>query len=97
MSSQPEPLKPWSGDAAPEDAPDEESHAYLWMAGILCGLILAIGAQALLGHFAERPELAQSDPLVVGLIHGARWVGWTLVGASLVLWLRLLTRKPKKD
>lgn len=95
MSTQPEPLKPWSGDTGPEAA-DEGSYGYLWMAGIVCGLILALGAQALLGHFAERPELAQADPLMVGLIHGGRWVGWALVLASLLLWLRLLRGGSKK-
>jgi len=85
-------LQPWTGpdDAAPED---EGASGYLVMAGIVCGLIIAIGSQALLGHFAQRPELAQADPLMVTVIFFARWMGWGLAGASLVAWLWTLNSK----
>jgi hypothetical protein len=87
-------LKPWNGpeDAAPED---EGSAGYLLMAGIVCGLIIAIGSQALLGHFVERPELAQADPLMVQVIGVARWVGWVLAGGSLLGWLWQLAQRSK--
>jgi hypothetical protein len=87
-----EPLKPWEGpeDAAPEDEPQS---GYLLMAGVLCGLIIAIGSQALKGHFAQRPELAAADPLMVQAIGGAFWLGWGLAGACLAAWLWQLSRK----
>jgi hypothetical protein len=90
-----EPLQPWNG---PDDTTqgDEGSAAYLLMAGIVCGLIIAIGSQALLGHFAERPELAQADPLMAQVIGVARWVGWVLAGGSLLGWLWQLGQSSKK-
>lgn len=90
-----EPLKPWQSDLEPE-SPDTGSGAYLWMAGIACGLIIAVGAQALLGHFAQRPELAQADPDLVRWIGWARWGGWGLVALSGLGWVRALLGGTKK-
>jgi hypothetical protein len=88
-------LKPWEG---PDDAASEEegSSGYLLMAGIGCGLIIAIGAHALVGHFAERPELAQADPLMVKVISVARATGAGLAIGSLAGWLAKLARSSKK-
>ena len=76
-------LKPWEG---PEEAPplDESKGGYLFGAGILAGLTIAIGCGAILGHFAQRPDLAAADPLMqTGLVWG-RWGGWILAAASAV-------------
>jgi hypothetical protein len=88
-------LKPWEGsdDAASEE---EGSSGYLLMAGIGCGLIIAIGAHALMGHFAERPELAQADPLMVQVISASRAIGAGLALLSLGGWLYKLARSSKK-
>lgn len=86
-----EPLQPWSGPDA--DAPDEGSSGYLLMAGVVCGLIIAVGSHALVGHFAQRPELAAADPLMVGVIGAARWLGGVLALVSLGAWVRQLVQK----
>lgn len=90
-----EPLQPWSG---PDDAetPDEGGNGYLLMAGVVCGLIIAIGSQALLGHFAQRPELAASDPLMVQVIGAGRWLGWGLAAFSAGVWAWRLAQISKK-
>jgi hypothetical protein len=88
-------LKPWEG---PEDAaiPDEPKSGYLLGAGILAGLVFAIGSQALLGHFAARPELAAADPLMASLLVWTRWGGWALAGAS-GLGLLVSLGRPRKS
>lgn len=86
-----EPLQPWSGPDS--ETPDEGSSGYLLMAGVVCGLIIAIGSHALVGHFASRPELAAADPLMVTVIGGARWLGGLLAVLSLGAWLWQLAQK----
>ena len=65
-------------------SPDEPMSGYLLMAGVICGLIIAVGCRALLGHFAQRPELAQADPLMTTVITVGQWVGWALILGSLL-------------
>jgi hypothetical protein len=84
-----EPLQPWSGPDEAE-AQDEGSSGYLLMAGVLCGLIIAVGSQALQGHFEQRP--AEADPLLAQGIAIARWLGWALAGVSAGAWLWRLKR-----
>lgn len=91
----PQPLKPWTGETEAE-APDTGSAAYLWIAGILCGVILAVGSRALLGHFAERPSLAAADPSLVRWIGWAQAGGWGLAGLSLGGWIWALLRDGRK-
>jgi hypothetical protein len=84
-------LKSWSGPDEAE-APDEGSSGYLLMAGVLCGLIIAVGSQALQGHFEQRPALAEADPLLVRGIAIARWLGWALAAGSAGAWVWSLRR-----
>ena len=87
-------LKPWSHDpAGGTSAPEAEPKSgYLLAAGILAGLVIAIGSQALLGHFAQRPELAAADPLMAGLLQWGRWGGWLLALGSGLGWIFSLRR-----
>lgn len=92
--SDPKPLQPYDG---PDDgeAGDEPKAGYLLAAGIVCGLIIAFGSQAIEGHFLKRPELAAADPLMARLVLWTRWLGWGLAGASAALWAWALAAKPK--
>jgi hypothetical protein len=90
-----EPLKPYDGPDGGE-ANDAPKAGYLLAAGLVCGLIIAIGSQALEGHFARRPELAAADPLMARLLVWARWLGWALAGGSAALWAWALARGPQK-
>lgn len=90
------PLKPWSEEPKAE-ATDVELRAYLWMAGILCGVMLALGSHALLWHFSRRPSLAAADPVLQRWLTWARAGGWALAGLSLGAWLRGLWRSGRKD
>lgn len=74
-------LKPWEGPESSE-VPAEPKGGYLYGAGILAGLTIAIGSGAILGHFAERPELAAADPLMQTALVWGRWGGWILAVAS---------------
>jgi len=87
-------LKPWSEDPAssPEAPEAEPKSGYLLAAGILAGLVIAIGCQALLGHFALRPELAAADPLMASLLQWGRWGGWLLSLGSGLGWVFSLRR-----
>ena len=92
--SEPQPLQPYDGpdDGEGDDVPKA---GYLLVAGMLCGLIIAIGSQAIQGHFIERPELAAADPLMASLLVWARWGGWLLAGACGLVWAWSLAQKPK--
>lgn len=88
-------LKPWEGPEDAEIPPFDELRAgsepkggYLLGAGVLAGLVIAIGSQAILGHFGQRPDLAAADPLMAGLLAWARWGGWILaVGCGVGLFV----------
>ena len=82
-------LKPGQeGDEQPEGN-------YLFWSLLGAGLIIAIGASALLAKFQERPELAAADPLLVNVLKGARLLASILLGAMAAL-LALQFLKPKK-
>lgn len=91
-----EPLKPWTGPEPLEEEADEGQGGYFLMAGVVCGLIIAVGSQALESHFALHPELALADPLMTRLIGAGRWFGGALAGLSLLIWAWVLVRKAKK-
>ncbi len=73
---------------------DQGSEGYYLFWALLGGsLVLAFGSSALLSKMAERPELAQADPLLTGLLKAACYGSWSAV---LVLGLFLI-RQALKD
>lgn len=84
-----QPLRPWDGS---EEAPEEAPPGYLYGAAMACGLILALGGRALLGHYKDRPYLAEADPWLYGLAQTLPWLGWVLVVLAVGLWVRSLRK-----
>ena len=78
-----------------QDIDEQPEGNYLFWSLLGTALIVALGSTAMLSKFAERPELAASDPTLVTVLKGARLIAAIVLGSMGAL-LALQFLKPKK-
>lgn len=81
----------------PAQEHDEQPEGnYLFWSLLGTALIVALGTTAMLSKFAERPELAASDPMLVMVLKGARFLAAIVLGAMAALLALQYLRPGKK-
>jgi hypothetical protein len=73
-------------DTGREPEEDETGKGYYLFWALLGGaLVMALGSSAILNKMAQRPELADADPLLASILWGARFVAWAGVAVLAII------------